>query len=313
MRRETALRVAVFGGTGFVGGYVVDALLDAGHEPSLLVRAGSEHKVRQPERCRMIPGDLQDRDAIAAVLDGAHAAIYLVGILRERRSAGITFDALQYDGVRRCVDLAVAEGVRRFLLMSANGVRDDGTPYERSKLRAELYLKDSALAWTIMRPSIIFGDPRGAMEFCTQLRDEMVSPPLPAVSFFSGWRPSRGAAVMSPVHVEDVAAAFVAALKGSEMLDRSFALGGPEILSWSAILRRVAAACGRRKWIVPVPAGLVHAAAAVFDRFAWFPVTRDQLTMLMRGNVVTDRAAFDLLGIEPRRMTMATLTYLGRR
>lgn len=304
------MRVALIGGTGFIGGYIIDRLLDAGHEPAVLVRAGSESKLRAADRCRRVSGDLLDRDALARLMSGADAAIFLVGILRERPSKGITFEAIQYDGARRAIDVAVEQHVGRFLLQSANGARADGTPYQRTKFEAERYLERSALEGTVFRPSIVFGDPRGTTEFCTQLRDQMVRPPLPAASFFDGLSPTEGAAVMSPVHVEDVAAAFVGALEDHGMAGKTYPLGGPEVLTWPDVIRRIAAACGRRKWIVPVPAPLVRLGAFFLDRFPWFPVTRDQLTMLMQGNVVEDREAFERLGIEPQRMSPETLAYL---
>ena len=86
------MRVAIIGGTGFVGGYLVDALLDADHEPALLVRPGSENKVRRGDACRLTAGELSNVDAIARTLDGCDAVIYNVGILRENRRLGITFE-----------------------------------------------------------------------------------------------------------------------------------------------------------------------------------------------------------------------------
>lgn len=305
------MRVALIGGTGFVGGYIIDRLLDAGHEPAVLVRAGSEAKLRHADRCRRVSGDVGDRGALVRLLAGADAAIYLVGILREAPAKGSTFDALQYRGACRAVDVAVEQHVGRFLLMSANGVHADGTSYQRTKLEAERYLERSSLAGTVFRPSIIFGDPRGATEFCTQLRDQMVRPPLPAVSFFRGASPRAGEATMSLLHVDDVARAFVGALAHEETVGRTFALGGPEVLGWSDVVGRVATACGRRKWIVPVPVAAARLAAFFLDRFGWFPVTRDQLTMLVEGNVVRDNAAFDLLDIDPRRLAPEALAYLS--
>lgn len=304
------MRVALIGGTGFVGSYIVDALLDAGHEPALLVRPGSEHRMREANRCLTVAGDLKDDAALARLLEGADAAIYLVGILREEPAAGITFEATQFDGARRCIDKAVQLGVRTFLLMSANGARPDGTPYQSSKYRAEQYLKSSGLDGAVFRPSIICGDPRGGMEFLTQLRDEMVRPPLPAASFFRGYSPAKGAARMSPVHVEDVALAFVRALDNDTAGFGPHVLGGPEVWTWPDAIRRIARVCGRNKWIVPVPSILVYMAAYLFDRFAWFPVTRDQLTMLMDGNTVDAPAGFETFGIAPRRLTDDRLAYL---
>lgn len=304
------MRVALFGGTGFVGSYITDALLAAGHDPVQLVRPGSEHKVRQAGRCRLVPGDVDNPAAIASVLKSCDAAVFLIGILREEPRKGITFEALQYEAACRVIDGASSQGVRRLLLMSANGVSAEGTPYETTKYRAEQHLARSGLDGTVFRPSVVFGDPRGRKEFCTQLRNQMVRPPLPAPAFFTGISPRRGTFSMTPVHVRDVAAAFVGALAVNETIGETYPLGGAVTLEWREILRRIAAASGRRKWIVPVPVLPLKLAAAVLDRFPFFPVTRDQLDMLVEGNVVTSRRAFERLGIEPAAFTVEQLAYL---
>ena len=304
------MRTAIFGGTGFVGSYLVDALLDAGHEPSLLIRTGSEKKVRHADHCRLTVGEIDDRAAIARTLEGCGAAIYLIGILREDPAKGITFKAIQYEGARRVIDAAKSRHVERFLLMSANGVKQDGTAYQRSKFEAERYLESSGLRGTVMRPAVIFGDPRGRMEFATQLRNQMIRPPIPAPAFFSGLSPRRGTFSMTPVFVEDVTRAFQRSLGNDAAVGRTLRLGGSEELPWPAIIRRIAEASGRRKLIVPVPATAVHVAAALLDRFSFFPITRDQLAMLMEGNRVASTSDFDLLGLSPAAMTVDRLAYL---
>lgn len=306
------LRVAVIGGTGFVGSYLLDALVSAGHEPSVLVRPGSEDKLRHAGRCRVVQGDLGDEAAIRETLEGAAAAIYNVGILREFPRRGITFEALQYEGVVRTVDAARRQGVDRFLLMSANGVERARTAYQETKHRAEQYVRDSGLDFTIFRPSVVFGDPRGTMELATQLWRDMIRPPLPAVAFHTGLSPSRGRIMMSPVHAEDVAAAFVAALGNSDSHGKTYALGGAETLSWSEMLRRVAAAAGRDKWILPMPIGLMWLAAALLDWLPVFPATRDQLTMLAEGNTAEPAELASLIGRAPRAFCSETLAYLSR-
>lgn len=118
---------------------------------------------------------------------------------------------------------------------------------------------------------------------------------------------------MTPVFVEDVASAFQRSLYNDATVGRTLHLGGGEELSWPAIIRRVAEASGRRKLILPVPASAVHVAAALLDRFSFFPLTRDQLTMLMEGNAVPETDDFDLLGIRPAAMTVDRLAYLRNR
>lgn len=306
------MRVAIIGGTGFVGGHLTAALLAAGHELSLLVRPGSESKVQADDRTVTTPGDLSSEAALQAVMAGCSAVIYNVGILREFPSRGITFEETQYEGLVRTVEAAKAAGVKRLLLMSANGVKRPGTPYQETKKRAEEYAFNSGLDVTVIRPSVIFGDPQGKMEFATQLFQEMVKPPVPAVGFFSGGSPKTGAIVMSPVHIEDVASAFVAALSDDATIGRTYSLGGPETLTWDEMIRRIAAATGRKKWILPMPTYVMRIGATLFDWLPFFPVTRGQLTMLEEGNTADPGALKQLIGREPQGFSVATLSYLNK-
>ena len=290
------MKVAVVGATGFVGGYLVDALLDAGHEPSVLVRPGSESKLRHSSRCLVTEGDLDSDQAIRALLAGCDAVIYNVGLLREYPRKSITFEAMHFSAPARVMELAKQCEVSRFLLMSANGVRRPGTPYQETKLRAEEYLRDSSLEFTIFQPSVIFGDPRGTMEIATQLYRDMIRAPLPAVRFHTGLNPLRDDVVMSPVHVRDVAEAFVNSLTCDATIGQSYALGGPEDLSWGEMLQRISAAVGKRKLTVPMPIAVMKFAATLLGWLPSFPATRDQLTMLAEGNAVAPDAIEKLTG-----------------
>jgi uncharacterized protein YbjT (DUF2867 family) len=208
------MKVTVFGGTGFVGSYLVDALVERGHTPRLLVRAGSEGKVRHRAQCEIVTGDIGDAKSVAEALAGADAAIYNIGLLREFPARGITWEAMHYEGAARAIDAATdAGGVKRFVLMSANGAKPEGTGYQVTKYRAEQYLSRSGLDWTVFRPSVVFGDPRGREEFCSMLRDQMLAPPVPAPLFHEGiWPAGAGRFCMSPVAIQDVAQAFVRSL-----------------------------------------------------------------------------------------------------
>jgi NADH dehydrogenase len=304
------MRVAVIGGTGFVGGYLVDALLDAGHEPALMVRPGSEDKVRRRDACRITTGQVSSADAIAALIDGCGAAIYNVGILRENRRQAVTFEELHFQSAVRVIDVAREAGVRRLLLMSSNGIRRPGTPYQETKLRAEEYLERSGLDFTVLRPSVIFGDPHGNMEIATQLFRDMIRPPIPAVGFHTGLNPSTGPVLMSPVHVRDVADAFVRSLDDESTFGKRYELGGPEALSWTEMLRRIAAAVEKKKIILPMPIGFMRIGATLFDWLPFFPVTRDQLTMLAQGNVADPGELKALIGRDPAGFTATNLGYL---
>ncbi len=305
------MKVAIFGGTGFVGSYLIDALLEAGHEPSVLVRSGSDGKIINLDRCRTTTGDLADTDAIRETLQGCYAVIYCVGLLREFPRKGITFEEAHFEGAKRVAEAAKDAGARRFILMSANGVRSDGTPYQRTKYRAEQHVAQMGFDLTVFRPSVIFGDPRGLMEIGTQLYRDLVKPPLPAVGFHTGLKPAEGQLLMSPVHVRDVAGAFVAALDKPEVVGLTIELGGPEEVSWTEMIRRVAQAAGRKKIILPMPVAIMMLGATLFDWLPFFPVTRDQLRMLVEGNTASAAELVRLINRKPLAFLPENLGYLA--
>lgn len=302
------MRVAVIGGTGFIGSYLIDSLLRHNHGPSLLVRPGSDDKVRSPNSCRIVHGDLADERALISTLFDCAAVIFNVGILREQPDKGITFEEVQLRSVRRVIEAAKTCGIRRFLLMSANGIREDGTPYQRTKFLAEEALKASGLQYTIFRPSLVFGDPRGRMEIGTQLKQDVVNLPIPAAGFQTGL--FGGAVEMSPVHVRDVADAFVASLGETETVGKTFTLGGPEDLTWGELVKRVAAASGKSKWVVPAPIPLVKIPVFLLQWLPNFPVTTDQLSMLADGNTAASTELEGLIKRQPEAFSIDNLAYL---
>ncbi len=305
------MRVAIVGGTGFIGSYFVDALLAAGHTPRLLVRPGSSGKLRDASRCETVEGEVSDTAAIAELVQGCDAVSFNIGILREERSKGITFDELQLQAAKRTIEATKTAGIRRFLLMSANGVRADGTPYQQTKFGAEEAAKTSGLDVTVFRPSVVFGDPRGLMEIGTQLNNDVIRLPLPAPGFISGFSTSSSTVSMSPVHVGDVADAMVAALSDDDSIGKTFTFGGPDVLSWSDMIRRVAAATGRSKWVLPAPVPLVRIPVSLLDWIPGFPVTTDQLDMLVDGNDASPDELRALIGREPLAFDTDNLAYLS--
>ena len=305
------MKVAIIGGTGFVGSHLVERLLQDGHRPRLLVRPGSEAKVDHPDGCERVAGEVGDSQALHDLVKGTEAVIYLIGILREFPARGITFDALQHRGVVDTLHVARQEGVTRFILMSANGVHPEGTTYQRTKFQAEQALKAADVRWTIFRPSVIFGEPRGRMEFCSQLKRDIIDSPLPAPLFFPGLLPQNaGQFELAPVAVEDVAAAFSLALTDPRTEGQTYELCGPDRLSWKAILTTIATASGRTKWMLPAPAIAVKAVASLLDRYPWFPITRGQIEMLLEGNVCCDCDGLAQFGITPKHFGPETLAYL---
>ena len=306
------MKVALFGGTGFVGAYIAEELLKNNHDPHLLVRPGSEHKVFQPDKCKVNIGDLRDFETIELIVKDSDAVIYNIGIIRQFPKKGITFEAIHFEGAKHCIDVAKNFGIKRFILMSANEVKYDGTVYQSTKFLADQYLKNTGLDWTIFRPSLIFGNPKGRQEFCSQLRDDMLSLPLPAPLFFEGLVPwTAGQFEMSPIHIKDVAVFFVKALNIGKTIGEIYELGGPKSYTWMELIDLISAASGKKKWKIPAPVTPIKLAASIFERFPFFPITKDQLTMLLEGNTCDSTSSFKFFEVDPISFSTENLEYLA--
>jgi len=306
------MKIAVFGGTGFVGSYIIDNLIESQYVPRILVRENSKKKIISADKCEVVVGDIFDEEAIREVLNGVDAVIYTIGLIREFPSLGITFEKLHFEGAVKCMDLSSEVGIKRFILMSANGVCPDGTGYQKTKWMSEQYLKNTDLDWTIFRPSTIFGDPRGKgrPEFFTQLKSDLIELPLPAPLFHQGLLPfNAGSFLMSPIHIRDVAQFFVKSIKEDKYYGKVFELGN-ENHTWKEMLRMITTALNKNKLMIPAPIGPIMAVASVLDRFSWFPATKDQLIMLAEGNTCDSSKLFLDFEIEPTPLNPDNLSYL---
>lgn len=306
------MRVAIFGGTGFIGEYLTQALITKGHTPVLLVRPGSEKKLPSADKCEIVHGSVDDSGLVRQTLQGCAAAIYLIGIIREIPEKGISFKSIHYDGLVKVADASLKEGITRFIHMSANGANPEGTPYQQTKYLAEEYLKKTGLSWTIIRPSLIFGDPHSKFEFCTMVKNQIIMAPFPAPLFYKGILPIKaGSFLLGPVHVKNVASVFSKSIEMERASCRTFSLCGPA-LEWKELLKIIAEASGRKKLMIPVPVSPVMLAAMLFDRFGFFPVTHGQLKMLIEGNICDSEETFRFFGEDVIPFNLENLGYLKR-
>ncbi len=305
------MRVAIAGGSGFVGRHVVQRLLALGHEPRVLARG---RRMRCPEG--QVPGDISEiggvdvhvhvdltgePGALAAALRGCDAVVNLVGIKAAR---GQSFAAAHVDAVERLTAACAAAAVHRLVHVSVAGVRDDPRrPYLASKWRGERVVIASGLAWTIVRPGVIFGPGDDFVtNLAAMLRQAAVFP-----------APAGGRAPLQPVAVEDVAEAIVSALARPEAVGQIFDLVGPERLPLRAWVLRMAAALELRVWLVPAPAPLLAPALAVMERLLSAPpLTRAQLGLLRDGVVGELAQTRALLGREPQPLDPSRIAALAR-
>jgi nucleoside-diphosphate-sugar epimerase len=281
------MKVIMAGGTGFVGKALVEGLLGAGHQIVLLRRPGSKSQPQQNSNIEIATVDLE-HPIVSGELKG-DAIINLVGIIREYPSKGITFHKAHLLVTKYLINWARETGIKRFLQMSALGVKPNAaTRYEQTKYAAESYIKESGLDWTIFQPSIIIG-PGGEL---IRLLSNMIKR-LPLVPIIGD-----GQYKVQPVYIGDVVAGYVRALGSRDAIGRTFEIGGPEIMTFDQMIDKIGEAMGRshvRKFHQPL--WMLKPLASIFGRFSWFPVTREQLTMLAEENYALDNTYFEFFGI----------------
>ena len=281
------MRVLVTGGTGFVGPHIVQRLVDDGHTVRVLEHtAGSSDGMPSQEAVR---GSMDDAESLRRAVEGQEVVLHLVAILSGSRAE---FERVMEQGTRRLLDASRDAGVERFVLMSALGTDEqtkDLVPYYHAKWQMEQDVKASGVEHVIFRPSFVFGRGGGALaQFAKIAR---LAPVTPIVG--------PGTQRIQPIWVDDVAAYFSAGVSRGDAANRTFELGGPDVVTWNEFWERLKRAQGG-SWrpSVHLPFALMRAQAAVLERLPRPPVTRDQLKMLAAGdNVVSNSDAVDTFGL----------------
>ena len=301
-------KVAILGGSGFVGNYLIQELLDEGYRVQAINR--SKMKDVDSNLFSQVSVDLFS-DNLFPLFKDIDCVIYNIGIIREFLNKGISYKKLHEDLVSHIINFAERARVKKFILMSANGVDRQLTNYQKTKFNAEQKLMKSKLNWTIFRPSLIFGDPHNKMEFCTQLKRDMISLPFPTPNFFDGFNiMSAGLFKMSPIHVKNIAQFFVRAISIENSNYQIYELGGSKDITWRDLTKIISTVCKKKKFSISVPTFPIKLLAFFFDCWTWFPITRDQLTMLTSGNTCDSQKYFDNFDIDEITFTNKNLNYL---
>jgi NADH dehydrogenase len=285
-------RVFVTGATGFVGRTVVQTLRAEGHVVRCLVRRGSEEDLHGFEAIERVEGDiLGPTDALQADIAGCDTVVHLVGIIREFPSRGVTFERIHHAGTVNVLEAASRAGVRRFLHMSSLGTRPGArSRYHQTKWAGEEAVRASGLAWTIYRPSVIYGPGDGFVSLLAGMIRRL--PVVPVIG--------DGQQRLQPVAVEHVAAGFARAVRFEATVKHTYEVVGPDAVTMMQMLELIGAALHRPVRTVRVPFALMRPVAQLMQGFPSFPLTRDQLLMLQEDNTGNPQpfyAAFDLAPI----------------
>jgi len=311
--------VTVFGGSGFIGRHVVRALAKRGYRVRVACRRPDLAFFLQPlgnvGQIHAMQANLRYPDSVAAAVQGADAVVNLVGILTEGGKQ--RFDAVQAEGAAAIARAAKAEGITRFVQMSAIGAdAASDSVYAQTKAAGEKAVLDVIPSAVILRPSIVFGpEDQFFNRFASLAR---IAPALPLVG--------GGGTKFQPVFVGDVAEAVALGVDGALKGGTIYELGGPQVSSFRDLLAFVCETTGRKRALVPLPFGVARIQAGVMEALKYatfgllpeeFLLTRDQVTLLEKDNVVSDAAqkegrTLEGMGITPDTYETVVPTYLYR-
>ncbi|MFQ5785785.1 MAG: complex I NDUFA9 subunit family protein [Alphaproteobacteria bacterium] len=322
----TGRRITVVGGTGFVGRHLVRRLAAAGARLRVVARDPERglflKPMGDPGQIALLRGSLLDPASLDAACASAEAVVNLVGILYE--SGRQTFAAIHAQGAGNLAKAAAAAGAGRFVQVSAIGATPHSpAAYARSKAAGEAAVGEAFAGATILRPSIVFGPEDDFFNRFAALA--RLSPVLPLIGgdvfderlfggmLFRGHRFGAGTPRFQPVYVGDVAEAIVRILCDPATAGEIYELGGPQVYSFRELLEIVLRATGRRRLLVPLPFWAAKFEAAFLERLPKPLLTRDQVKLLMRDNVVSGEApGLAELGIAPTAVETEVPVYLAR-
>jgi uncharacterized protein YbjT (DUF2867 family) len=303
--------ILVTGASGFVGSHLVPALIGAGHRVVALSRTEASGArvvdrlaIADRGRVDVRIADVTRPASLPPAISGVDAVAHLVAIPRDR-NGGASLRLINTEGTRAVVAAMRTTGVRRLIHLGAMGVEDDPElHYASSKAKAEALVADSGLDWTILKPSVQFGEGDGFFNIIAGL--VRLSPGVVPLA-------GGGKARFQPIHSDDVAAVVVRALEDPTTIGGSFELGGPRYWTYREITREVSGALGKRRLLVPLPVPLISLVARSAELVHLpFPVATDQLQQLRLDNIGPLDLVRERFGFEPRPMDGA-LGYLRRK
>jgi uncharacterized protein YbjT (DUF2867 family) len=294
------MRVLVTGATGFVGGRLVPALVDAGHEVTALVRDASRYD--SPAGVRVVEGDLLDAGSFESALEGIEAAYYLVHSMR----SGEGFEERDRRAAHNFTTAATAHGVERVVYLGGLGEeRERLSRHLRSRREVEHILAEGGPALTTLRAAIVVGEGSASFDMVRQVAGRL------PVMVTPRWVRTR----CQPIAVADVVAYLVGVLDVPETAGDTFEAGGPDVLSYEELIRRTARiAHGREPLVLPVPVLTPRLSAYWFDLVTDVPksVAHPLILGLKNTVVVNDNRLESLVPVELTPFDTAVRRALGR-
>jgi uncharacterized protein YbjT (DUF2867 family) len=301
--------VTVFGGSGFIGAQAVRQLAKAGWRIRVAVRnpnLGYAMRLHgDVGQIDVVQANIRNEASIRRALEGATAAVNLVGVLYGQGRQG--FQAVHVDGARSVAEAARAEGVARLVQMSALGAdAQSQSDYARTKAQGEAAVREVAPDAVIVRPSVVFGQEDGFFNKFAAMA--AISPALPLIG--------GGQTRFQPVFVGDVGKALARLATDADVGGRTYELGGPAVHSFRELMELMMAETGQKRFLVPLPfpvAGVLGSVGDLISMVVPPPITSDQVELLKADNAVSGAyPGLSDLGITPTTLESVLPTYLYR-
>ena len=296
-------RICIVGGTGFVGRSIAAQAAGRGMLVRVVTRrAAHARPLLVLPTIEIAEARSYDEATLAEHFRGMDAVVNLVGILHE--GGGATFQSVHAELPGIVARACRAAGVKRLLHMSALGASPAGpSAYQRSKAAGEEAVRASgeAIAFTILRPSVIFGEHDAFLNVFARL--VRLAPVIPLAAAQSR---------LQPIWVEDVARCFVQSLDDPRTFGQAYDLCGPRSYALDELIGFVGRILGRKPAIVPLPGALAYLQALALEHLPGKMMTRDNLRSLSVDNVSREPfpAAF---GFKPAALEAIVPSYLTRR
>ncbi len=294
--------IAITGAGGFVGRAVLAEALAAGLEVRVIARDPATVRAMSGQKSvEVFHGNVIHAPALAGAFAGVQAVIHLVGIINEWKEN--TFQRAHVDATVNVLAETKAAGVKRYLHMSALGTRADAVSrYHRTKWQAEEAVRKSGLAWTIFRPSLIYGP--GDKSISVLSRMVRRAPVVPVLG--------DGRSLIQPVAVENVARSFIRALRDDRTVQQTYDLVGPAAFSWNELYDQLLAHHGLRKPKLHLPLPLARLQAVFLEKmFKYPPFNREQITMSREDNAGDPTPAVSAFGLDQESFPAGLARYLG--
>ena len=282
------MNLLITGASGGLGQRLIPALLA---REKVNIRILVHRSPVQFPDCQPVKGVLEDLDSLIAATSGIDTVLHLAALTHGRNEA--VYFKVNAEGTKNLVQACSRNKIRRFIFMSSGAAHPGGGAYSESKLAAETIVKQSGLSWVILSPREVYGT--GGREGINQLIAWVRKYPLIPVI-------GNGRYSLSPVYIEDVVSATLEAVFRTDVAEQTYVLAGPEDITFTALIDRLAGYFRVRVWKFFVPVPLLRGMIQLLNGLKIKTMVRDQIPRLLCDKLSPGDPEIPLLNFYPRKL-----------